>query len=57
MLKMLFCLCTWLFSHTAVVGCPLQVCRPIKGDGMLLEDDGPISGSLDSVQDDGLAAF
>ena len=51
------CLCTWLFCHTIVVGRFLQVCRPIKGDGMLLEDDGPICSSLNSVQDYRLATF
>lgn len=54
---MLFCLYTWLFSHTVVVGRFLQVCRPVKGDGMLLEDDGPICGSLKPVQDHRLAAL
>lgn len=56
-LNMLMCLCTWLFSHTVIVGGFLQVCGPIKGDGMLLEDDGPICSSLNSVQDYRLATF
>lgn len=49
--------CTWLFSYMIAVCGPLQVCRPVKCDGMLFEDDGGVGVCLDTVENDRLATF
>lgn len=48
---------TWLLGHLVVVGGPLQVGRPVKGDGMLFQDDGRVCCRLDAVQNHRFASF